>query len=79
MNESEQLTWLLRPLKRQDPDILAEKVTELKRLDGESWAIGEMVERAVMLHKVMWSDYDDNYPPPYVGAAIIVGGKKVDS
>ncbi len=40
---------LLEALKYQDLEMLRNKAVELKRTDGEGWAIGEMIEVACNL------------------------------
>lgn len=40
---------VLESLKMQDKNMLRKVVDKLKQTDGESWAIGEMVERACAL------------------------------
>ena len=40
---------VLEPLELQDAEQLRIKVEQLKQRDGESWAIGEVIERALTL------------------------------
>jgi len=38
---------ILEPIRQHDQKRLCEIATELKQTDGEHWAVGEMLERAV--------------------------------
>ena len=40
---------LLDPIRNHPRPILREKAEQLKRSDGESWAIGELLERACIM------------------------------
>ncbi len=41
--------YILEPLDGCNAGILNSKITELKQSDGEGWAIGEVLDRAVRL------------------------------
>lgn len=41
------IAFILEPLELQDTQQLRARVKDLKQRDGESWAIGEVIERAL--------------------------------
>lgn len=48
--ERHRALWqVLQPLMQQNRPVLRERATRLKQGDGESWAIGESIERACIL------------------------------
>ena len=53
MNDSECLNWLLKVFDNHDYSMLDNIAHELKQRDGESWAIGDLVEKTVLLHKLI--------------------------
>ena len=47
---------VVEPLKNHTGHILREKARRLKQADGESWAIGEVIERACILRDAIKVD-----------------------
>jgi len=43
--------YLMQPIFENDNDFLKKVINRLKGSDGEGWAVGEMVERALKLKK----------------------------
>lgn len=41
------IEFILEPLKLQDTQQLMARIKDLKQRDGESWAIGEVIERCL--------------------------------
>jgi hypothetical protein len=42
-----ELEHVLEPLRYQDKEMLLKKIGDLKQTDGEDWAIGEVISRAL--------------------------------
>ena len=53
------LDYIREPILQQDRVRVVEKIGELKQSDGESWAIGEAVERILRIKDT--EDIDNNY------------------
>ena len=45
--QHDKMVAVFNPIKNQDYHMMRQKATQLKQTDGESWAIGKMVELAL--------------------------------
>ncbi len=51
-DENDLLAWLIMPIKDCDKELLRTKIALLKTSDGEDWAVGELLERAMGLMSI---------------------------
>ncbi len=48
------LKEILNPLFHQDTQMIRKKIKQLKENDGESWACGEIIERALLTFESLY-------------------------
>lgn len=53
LEENSKLKAVIEPLMMRDKEMLLAKVKMLKQSDGESWAIGEVIERSIEALKII--------------------------
>ena len=55
------LKEILNPLFHQDTSMIRKKIQQLKKSDGEGWACGEIVERALITFEALYTMKEKEY------------------